>query len=259
MPFGFGPYPGPRQIPIPGKRDPGNSPKRTFAAISFETDPAVVASLLPPGFRPSEPASVSFDVQHLEEIDWLAGRSYSTAGVRFGAVWEGKTQTVEGDFLAVLWENLADPILSGREELGYAKLWCDIAETVREGAARSYRCSWLGHSFFDMELTDLVEAASPPPQRRPVLHYKYIPRTGCPGQADAEYATMTPAENPEIKVLSRMEGSGTVRFHKSTWEQLPTLFHIVNPLSDLPLQKLRSATLTRSVGGKDLSDQTILE
>jgi len=259
MPYGFGPFPGPRQIPGSGVRDAEWSPKRTVAAITFDTDADALVKCLPPGFEIRIPARVAFEVQHLREVDWLAGRDYSTFGVKIPATYRSREGEVEGDFLAVLWENLADPIISGREELGYAKLWCDIHETSRTGTSRVFSASWLGHLFAEMTLTDLQPATATPPPRPALLHYKYLPRTGSPGYADAAYATMTPADNPMIVVESRLEGSGSMSFRRSSWEQLPTLFHIVNQLADIPLGPLRSTTLTFSHGGKDLSDQCILE
>ena len=259
MPIGFGPFPGPRQIPVPGQRDPHSSPERAVASVVFETEKDAIARILPPGFFPADDTRIIFEAQHLRKVDWLAGRGYSTLAVKFPATFHARGGPVEGDFLAVLWENLADPILSGREELGYAKLWCEIEEAGRPADARFFSASWLGHLFLDMELNELHPATEPAPARRPLLHYKYIPKTGCPGEADANYATITPAENPTLIVTERLVGLGKVHFHRSTWEQLPTLFHIVNALADLTLGKLRSATWVVSRGGKDLADQRILE
>ena len=70
---------------------------------------------------------------------------------------------------------------------------------------------------------------------------------------------MTPADWPNVVVDKTMladkaEGG----FIRGTWEQLPTLVHIVDALSELTLGECISATLTKSHGGKDLSDQRIL-
>lgn len=258
MPFGFGPYPGPRQIPSAGRRNEHNSPLRSVAKLVFDTEEKFLLPLLSPGFTLSPDPWVAIEVQHLQQVDWLAGRDYSTWGVKIPVVFHGRSGEVEGDFLTVLWENLADPILSGREELGYAKLWSDIEESS-SASGKKFTASWLGHTFAEMEITGLQQCPRVAAPGRPTLHYKYIPRTGCPGKADAAYATMTPAENPSLVVEQQFIGSGSARFHHSTWQQLPTLFHIVNALASIPLGKLRSASLTLSRGGKDLSDVRILE
>jgi len=258
MPVGFGPFPGPRQIPHPGRRDPTSS-RRTIAAVTCETETEAIRNLLPSCFEPGTIPTVTVEVQQLENLDWLAGRGYSTLGVKFPALYRRGTEAIEGDFLAVLWENLADPIISGREELGFAKLWCSIEETTQIGNRREYAANWLGHCFAKLELGELTESSSPASPRRPLLHYKHIPKTGCPGEADAAYAVMTPAANPAFVVEKCFTAKGRFEFLPSTWEQLPTLAHIVNPLASLPIKRFVGASLVISHGGKDLSDQSILE
>jgi hypothetical protein len=257
MPVGFGPFPGPRQIPHPGKRDPSQS-RRTVASVTYRSDSEAIRKLLPTCFDPDPAATVTVEVQQLENLDWLAGRGYSTLGVKFPATCATDAGVIQGDFLAILWENLADPIISGREELGFAKLWCEIDQTVSSTSQKKYCGHWMGHHFFEMELTDLSEATQTPAAPKPLFHYKYFPKTGHPGVTDAAYAIMTPVQNPSLVVDRRLSAKGSFRFTKSSWEELPTLFHIVNALEQLPIKEFLSATLVSSHGAKDFSDQTIL-
>ena len=39
---------------------------------------------------------------------------------------QGEQDSVDGDLLLILWGNRADPIITGREDLGYAKLYCEL-------------------------------------------------------------------------------------------------------------------------------------
>ncbi len=204
---------------------------------------------------------VTAEISYLTEIDWLAGRGYATFGIRFPATYEGSRDKVNGMFLSVLWENLADPIISGREELGFSKVYCDIADPRRSGAKLSIDCAWQGFRFFNMELEELQDA--PPllaadPENAGLLHWKYIPRTASPGQADVTYATLTPSANPLVTVEQRQTAKGRFEFRKTRWDDMPTQFQIVNALCDLELLEFRGASLTRSRGGKDLGDQRIL-
>ena len=91
------------------------------------------------------------------------------------------------------------------------------------------------------------------------IYYKYFPKTGCPGEADVEYATLTPmgASNMKLNLVKQAETASLV-FNRGTWEQLPTLVHIVNTLSGLILGECTEATITKARGSKDLSDQRIL-
>jgi hypothetical protein len=87
---------------------------------------------------------------------------------------------------------------------------------------------------------------------------KYIPRTAdwtCP---DVSYAALSPAASNR-RVLLRWSGAGSIQFHSATWEQLPALAHIVNPLAALEVLEITGAGMVDSVGGKDFRDHQILE
>ena len=71
---------------------------------------------------------ITVTASYIKEIEWLAGRGYNTLGISFPAVFQGEKDYASGNFLTVLWENLTDPILTGREELGFSKIFCDLPE-----------------------------------------------------------------------------------------------------------------------------------
>jgi hypothetical protein len=200
----------------------------------------------------------------MTEIEWLAGRGYNLLGVSFPAIFAGVRDRAAGSFLTVLWENLADPIITGREELGYSKIYCELPEPrVCEGEIHCI-VSWMGFKFMDLKIKDLTQlsleetAAAPNRKTDGTLHLKYIPKTGEWGMPDASYAVLTPADAPNRVVKERWKGEGTVQFHRATWEDLPTMFHIVNAFHDLEIIEYRGASVVKTVGGKDLSDQRIL-
>jgi hypothetical protein len=49
-----------------------------------------------------------------------------------------------------------------------------------------------------------------------------------------------------------------VQFHRAGWADLPTMYHVVNALADLPVREARGASVTMSHGGKPYLDQRIL-
>lgn len=259
MPTHFGPFPGPRQIPKGKPNDPKASPKRLVASVVARTERDAIEPLLPPGFTTDEEPLLIVEMEHLKGIDWLAGRGYNTFGVRIPVRYRGRKEQIAGNLLLVLWENLADPIISGREELGFSKLYCELPDPAIMDGSYRFTAGWLGHPFFDMQLTKLGEAPLPPPSGKPTLHFKYIPRTGVRDNPDAAYVTMTPSDNPNVTIECRLVGKGKFRFIESRWEDLPTLYHIVNAFASLPLSEFVAASLTWSHGGKDLNDQRIVE
>ncbi len=85
-----------------------------------------------------------------------------------------------------------------------------------------------------------------------------MPKTGEWGKPDVSYAVLTPSASPNRVVKEMWRGEGTVQFHKATWEDLPTLFSIVNMLHNLEIKEYRGAVISKTVGGKDLGDTRIL-
>jgi hypothetical protein len=260
MPVPYGPMPGPRQIPAGKSVDHHRNPKRWTFGVSYLVEHARLEALLPPGFSLWGEPVLTVDVAYMWGIDWLAGRGYNTFGVKFPAIARANGETVHGTFLSVLWENLADPIISGREELGFSKLYCEIPEPRAHDGRYSIRCGWLGHVFFEMDLSDLHDAAPAPsnPQNAGLLHYKFMPRTGDWGTADFAGAILSPSRPADITITARKTGKGQFRFHRSRWEDLPTLYHIVNTLADIELIEFRGAHFTQSEGSIDHSDQRII-
>lgn len=265
MPTHFGPRTGPRQGPDGRTFACIDNPKSTALAVSFLTDAAYLEPLLPPGFALAGAPVVTVAATYMTEIEWLAGRGYNTLGVSFAARYDGERDHVTGNFLTVLWENLADPIITGREELGFAKIYCELPEPTYLHGNYHALASWLGFKFLDIQISDLVEqspaeiatlAQSPPNDG--ILHYKYVPRTGEWGVADVAYPVLTPAITPNRVIRQRWVGQGTVAFHQARWKDLPTQYNIVNTFVDFPIVEYRGASVTKTVGGKDLRDQRIL-
>ena len=263
MPTHFGPSLGPRQG-IDNKRYQGiDTPKELIVQATFNIQKDQLEKLLPPGFSLREPYRICFTFDYATEIEWLAGRGYSTFGVSVPATYHGQKETVHGDFLFVLWENMADPIITGREDLGFSKVYCELPEPQFINGDVICRASWDGCQFTRLKLSNLKQVQ---PEALPdsypsegTLHYKYIPKTGCPGESDVEYAVLTPAEDPNFHIdQAQVAGSANCAFRESTWEELPTLVHIVNALSVIELGVCVDASVLQTHGSKDLSDQRIL-
>jgi hypothetical protein len=241
MPTHFGPGSGPRQGPDGRTFECKDNPKTTSLAVSFLTNPVQIESLLP-------------------------GRGYNTLGVSFPARYQGKQDSATGNFLTVLWENLADPIITGREELGFAKIYCELPEPTVLCGEWHTTASWLGFRFLDIHINNLVQQSpgelaslSQAPTNDGTLHYKYMPRTGEWGLPDVAYACLTPAATPNRVIQECWMGQGSVAFHPARWEDMPTQYNIVNTFAGLEILEVRGASITKSVGGKDLSDQRILQ
>jgi len=265
MPTHFGPRTGPRQGAEGRKFENKDTPKATTITVSFLTSGDQLEALLPERFELAGEPIVTVEASYLTEIEWLAGRGYNILGVSFPATYHGEQDHVTGSFLTVLWENLTDPIITGREELGFAKVYCELPEPVVLRGETHVTASWMGFKFLDVKVNNLRQLSVAEIERLAlaqtsdgILHYKYMPRTGEWGAADAAYATLTPAATPHRVVKERWVGDGSVQFHKARWEDMPTQYNIVNTFYDLEIKEIRGASVTKTVGSKDLSDQRIL-
>ncbi|MBI4523680.1 MAG: acetoacetate decarboxylase family protein [Deltaproteobacteria bacterium] len=271
MPTHFGPALGPRQMangsPRAGSK---TSPHTHTTAVSFRTDPAKLTVLMPPGFELGQPI-VSITCTYMKEIDWLAGRGYNVVGVNVPVTYYGKREVISGLLRLVTWESLADPIITGREELGFPKVYGEIPDLEWErarGRART-QVGWGGFKFLEYEITNMVEKPIDTAEERvPGLHVKYVPRTGEWGEADVCYVTVNglpkPGSQPVprqnwVTTVKRFTGKGSVAFNHATWEQLPTLSNIVNPLADLDVFEVVAASLTETIGSAGLRGVRIVE
>ncbi|WP_293857205.1 acetoacetate decarboxylase family protein [Sphingomonas sp. SCN 67-18] len=261
MPTHFGPMPGPRQGPAGQRYECRDDPRQRIVHAAFAAPADRLARFMPPGFSVAR-GELHVTFCYMTEIAWLAGRGYNTFGVTIPATYAGADRPVQGDLMLILWENMADPIISGREELGFSKLYCDLPPPMETPGHVVCRASWDGFGFAALRLEGLGDPGEPPPPAAPsegLLHYKYVPRTGAPGVSDAEYAVLTPAGGGHFRVEeSRTAATANLDWRRARWEELPTLCHIVDALADIPLGPCLHASVSTTRGAKDLSDQHIL-
>jgi hypothetical protein len=273
MPLGYGPSPGPRQASPSGEQHSGwDSVKVTTATVLFTAPREQLATFLPhssftlnAGRSSKGDAYASIVFTRLENLPWLAGRGYNHCGLYIhDVVCQGRDEQVRGKYLSVLMENRADPIITGREQLGYAKVFATLDE-IRTHDRLVIQMGWEGSIFGTMTLnglrassqSDFVDAisdSSAPSQG--LLHFKYIPRTGGPGH-DAMYPTFTPSSPASMSTMQRLETAASAEFEFMDlgFEKLPTLHHVATRLASLPTDNIVHATVVESLGTTDISEQ----
>lgn len=260
MPTHFGPAPGPRQLPPGVVADRTRSPRRLSVAASFLTDAALLEQHMPEGFSLAGDPIVTVEFHYMTEIDWLAGRGYTMIHVGWPAHFDGTQDHATGKFLAVVWESLADPIITGRDEIGHPKLYAEIDAPRQSEGVHICTAGWMGFRFLELSVADLraapIEMASASSDG--ALMLKYVPSTGAWGEHDLRQVTLTPAADPDNTIEARQLGHGAVRFHRAAWTDLPTMYHVVNALAELPAIEPRGGRVQRSRGGKPYLDQKVL-
>jgi hypothetical protein len=273
MPIAFGPFPGPRQDGY-GRRRLADGPTREFTTVSikFKTSRTYLETLFPTTqFRFKNAATVataSFSVTRLDKMAWLGGQGYTHLGLYIHGVQYVKKDgsVINGTHMPILFESLTDPIVSGREELGMPKLFCDIEMHDRASSAR-VTASWRGATFAELTLPNL-KADDPATEHGTIggeadygiLVYRYIPAVGAPGKADAEYACVVPHDEDakvqpaKVHAVSRSPPEGaSIKIHALDWDALPTLHHVSSALSQVPIYEVLSAKVVRGTGVPDVS------
>jgi hypothetical protein len=267
MPVVFGPAAGPRQKAdgTPWKPEETGTIHVQWLTVNYLTAAAKLERLLPPGFKLRGEPVMSVSLAFFNNIYWLAGRSYGIVMLEFPVTYRGKVETIEGRFCPVMWEGRPDAIMTGREELGFPKLFAEIPPlrgSLASGAA-SGEASWFEHKFFELEVHGLKQIASEkglPGAAGAQMFYKYMPRTSISGSEGADLAYVTTSLDPPGKGqegssidFSRYEfkkwtGAGSLAWHRATFEQLPTTFHIVNTLVDLDIRSYLDAEVVEFSG-----------
>jgi hypothetical protein len=246
-------------MPVAANANPTRSPRKTLISASFLTETSALERHIPERFALASDPVVTIEFHYMTDIDWLAGRGYTMIHVWWPVIFNGDQDQVVGRVLAVMWENLADPIITGRGEIGQPKLFADIPELMLLDGAYHCEASWMGFKFLEARVTECLESNPiPAPLLEGTLMLKYVPRTGAWGEADICQVSFTPAVTPDLTVESRKPAKGSVKFHRAAWRDLPTMYHVVNALTDLPILSTGAASIAVTRGGKSYLDQRIL-
>jgi hypothetical protein len=266
MPVVFGPTPGPRQKAdgTPWTTEETGTMTAQWLAIKYLTAREKIENLLPPCFALRGEPVVAVSFSYFKNLWWLAGRGYGIVFVDVPVVFTGTSETIEGHFCLVMWEGSPDAIMTGREELGFPKLFADIPEFAADEQAGTLEgfAEWLGFKFVEFKATDLqpVEPnGTVPGSGGPAMFYKYMPRTSPFGREGGDLAYVTtsapaPGEQSLAAPLKidessrRWEGKGELRWNRASFEQLPLTYHVVNGLAELDILEYRGAEMVEFSG-----------
>lgn len=261
MPVFFGPSP----IKNPDERGVYrlNKPADVEAiTVLYETDAAMLEELLPEGFSLAEPV-VSIAFCDFGNIGNFAGNSYSLINISTPVRFDGERDHVRGDLILVMYENHAEPIMGGRDIMGYSKIYADIPRFVHNENRYHCMASDWGFKFLDVRVDldgkpqDLPRIQRLASESEGKINWKYIQATPEKGShsheagADCSYPTFNPAawERPdgypyELKERQVTYCSGTVEFHAPEPEDMPMYDHIPRYLSKLPIKRYLGAVRT---------------
>jgi acetoacetate decarboxylase len=216
-----------------------------IVALQYLTDPNAISVMLPACYRLGKEPQVTVLFGYNNGLDFMAGGGYILAAVQVSACFDGEKDHVEGDYVLVMFENQAWPMICGREDLGIPKLYADISpiKIYSNGRLRCEATYW-GHLLFSLELSPqkkqnrLVKyAANKIINSRPWLGYKYIPSLA--GPPDAEYPTISYNDtNIDNLWFSK---TGKIEFGNATSNEIGQVEQLINALKALPILEVKQA------------------
>jgi acetoacetate decarboxylase len=220
----------------------------TTIATEYLTDELKLRNYLPYPYELDGPPIVKVIYSMNRGITWLAGGRYNIVGLTVRASYLGEKDRVTGDFVLVMWENLAEPILTGREIQGIPKVYGDIEDHhTFKGIIRTALSS-RGKKMLDIEASNLREMeptalkqlqASGADGR--LLGWKYIPNETSSGPI-ISYATEFPISAEYSQAWS---ATGRLQWYQQEWVDNPTQAHIVNAIYSMPIKKIVKCTVTK--------------
>jgi hypothetical protein len=254
-------------------------------SIRIKSSRTYLENFLPPNFAFASLgtiAAASISCTVLNGMSWLAGSGYSHCGLYIHGInyTQRDGSKIFGTYLAVLFENLADPIITGRDELGMPKTFCDIDAGV-VGNSASVSLAWRGKRFGQINVSGLTAPQSTPPASEPAQQLpgpppppseqgqfwqRYVPSVGEPGKTDADYAVFNP--NPEHDAVIQggtassttlISTNASLAFEACDWQTLPTLHHIAKGLAEMPIYGIEEAKFVKGTGVGDLSSARRIE
>ncbi len=252
MPADFGPLPGPRNVPSHYK-DIGAAGRILTCKVQARSERAALESILPSGLSLDQDPLINFLYIKLSNLGWLAGRGYNIVAVTIPVLYERAGVVQKFEYMPVLWESLADPILTGREELGHPKLPATVPDPAFLRDTANGAAHWEGFRFCQFEIKSLRADDRAPAPPRPLITRKYIPRTGDWGVADVDQltgpVTSGAGGGAPPTIYRRERGVGSFRFIPARWEDMPTQYPVACRLAELPLLDFVDATVVDLEGG----------
>jgi hypothetical protein len=234
----------------------------TSVAVSFLTNQKQIETMLPSGKNLSiyGPPVVTVAAVYQGGLNWLAGRGYNLMLVMLPVAHKGKNGQTIGFFLPVVWENMTEPIMMGRETLGWPKIYADLPPARKLNDTWQTIATWYGFQFVDINVkniraltpAELQERATNEQPNAGLICHKFILRTGALPEleTDADYLTISTNEGATTPTYEEvLTGKADIRFIKATWEQMPTMVHIVEKLADLEIKEVYDATMASYTGG----------
>lgn len=197
----------------------------TSLTALFETDPDVIAQVLPPPLEPSDRPLVRVSVASVD----LGRPGLPPFGAGTFAV-QARHGSLVGNYPLVMPMTTEQSVIGGRETFGEPKKLAQVT-LDRDGDTVTGRISRLGTTF--VEITGRVgDELPPPPERERVdFYFKFLPAPDGKG-FDGDPALIYCRRTETCRVMHRVDGEVVLRDSR------------FDPVADLPVRRLVELTLS---------------
>jgi acetoacetate decarboxylase len=195
----------------------------TSLTAIYETDPDVVAAVLPPPLEPTGEPLVRITVARVD-----LGRGLPPFGAGTFAV-QARHEGAIGNYPLVMPMTTEQSVIGGRETFGEPKKLADVT-LERDGDQVTGRVSRLGTTFIEVTGTVTEALPTPPENHRVDFYFKFLPAPdgkGFDGEPSLVYCHRTETS----RALERIEGEVTLRESR------------FDPVADLPVRRLVGITI----------------
>lgn len=194
----------------------------TLVAI-YETDPEVVAAVLPPPLTPLAEPLVRVTVATVD-----VGRGYPVFGAGTVAVL-CRHDDVEGDYALVMPMTTEQSVVGGRETFGEPKKLAAIDLTVKDAHVNGW-FERMGTRFLEIDGSITGELEPTPDRTRTSFYIKFLPAVGGKG-FDGDPQLVYCRREETTRSLKKVDGEIILRESR------------FDPVADLPVRAIRSIEL----------------
>jgi len=201
---------------------PQRAPVKSWAKAiwaDFETDPEVVAAVLPRPLEPSSEPRVHVNVCNVE----------MDSGAKFGAAnftVRARHGSIEGEYSLALPMSTEQSVIGGRETWGEPKKIAAI-DVARSGSYARASVTRMGVTYLELIGKVLEKRPTPPPKQTLDFYFKFLINPDGKG-FDSDPALVYCRRNYEIRSCERMEGEIVLR--DSSFD----------PVADFPIRRVLS-------------------
>jgi acetoacetate decarboxylase len=196
----------------------------TSLTASYETDPEVVAAVLPPPLEPTDQPLVRVSVARVD-----LGRGLPPFGAGTVAV-QARHDGAVGNYPLVMPMSTEQSVIGGRETFGEPKKLAQVT-LEQDGDLVIGRVTRLGITFVELTGTVVETLEAPDDQDRVDFYFKFLPAPDGKG-FDAEPSLVYCHRHETYRSLARVDGRVTLTESR------------FDPVADLPVRRLVSMTLS---------------